>query len=222
MKNRPLALGQDPNLNSLTISLSCSNLSTSNFCLSSPIEAWELPKTIRDLDVMSTAEGSEVSDGSGDVLNLPQLKRSGRAHRGVLTRRATRIQQDGGLFDAFKQLWSSSSIVAKSWVIGLLDYTTHPSRRRRRPRSRYGGCCRCVHGRRKNSEVVSGEDQWFASSEDKQRKASQTNFSFSQWWTRGGPLSGTKLHQWLTAKLTLVTLRSYHTSSCHWKVMQLI
>ena len=45
---------------------------------------------------MSTADGSGGSDGSGGEMKLPQLKRSRRAHRGVFTRRATAIRQDGG------------------------------------------------------------------------------------------------------------------------------
>ena len=49
--------------------------------MSSPAVAWEIPRIIRDLDKMSTAEGSGGSDGSGGVLKLPQLKRSRGVHR---------------------------------------------------------------------------------------------------------------------------------------------
>ena len=45
---------------------------------------------------MSTADGSGDSDSPGGVLKLPQLKRLRRAHRGVLTRQVTTIQQAGG------------------------------------------------------------------------------------------------------------------------------
>ena len=55
-----------------------------------------LPRNIGDLDVMSTADGSGDSDGSGAEMKLPQLKRSRGAHRGVFTTRATEIRQAGG------------------------------------------------------------------------------------------------------------------------------
>ena len=49
---------------------------------------------------MSTADGPGSADDSGGVLKLPQLKRSRRDHRGVLTRRASAIRHaDGALKD---------------------------------------------------------------------------------------------------------------------------
>ena len=45
---------------------------------------------------MSTADGSGGSDGSAGEMKLRQLKRSGGAHCGVFTRRATAFRQAGG------------------------------------------------------------------------------------------------------------------------------
>ena len=67
--------------------------------MSSPAVAWELPRSIGDLDVMSTAHGSRGSDGSGGEMKLPQLKRSRGSHRGVFTRRATAIPQAVGALE---------------------------------------------------------------------------------------------------------------------------
>ena len=43
--------------------------------------------------MIAKVEGSGASDGSGCVLNMLQLKRSRRAHRGALTRLTAAIQQ---------------------------------------------------------------------------------------------------------------------------------
>ena len=48
---------------------------------------------------MSTADAPGGSDSSGGVQKLAQLKRSRGAHRGVLTRRVTAIQQAGGALE---------------------------------------------------------------------------------------------------------------------------
>ena len=49
--------------------------------------------------MISTADGSGGSDGSGGEMKLPHLKRSRGAHRGVFTRRAAAIPQAGGPLD---------------------------------------------------------------------------------------------------------------------------
>ena len=92
-------LRQDPNLKRLNSIFEFLQPSSSNSLLSSPVVAWELPRNIGDLEVMSTADGLGGSDGSGGAMKLPQLKRSRGAHRGVLTRRATAIWQASGALE---------------------------------------------------------------------------------------------------------------------------
>ena len=85
-----------PKCNSLNSIFEFLQSSSFNYFLRSPVVAWELRRNIGDLDVMSTADVSGGSDGSGGEMKLLQLKRSGGADRRVLTRRASAIRQAGG------------------------------------------------------------------------------------------------------------------------------
>ena len=177
---------------------------------------------------MSTADSSGESDSSDGEMKLPQLKQSRGAYRGVLTRRATAIRQDvGALEDVHATL---EFLIDHRKLLTELDSQIQQL---------IEDDDELVVDVEEAADVFMAAETEVKLCQDKMKELQPSNpssaaapsdgslttklpkpFLHSVVNTRSGFPSGTNSQHWLTAKLTWPKLRSYRTSSCHWRVMQ--
>ena len=178
---------------------------------------------------MPTAEGSGGSDGYGGEMKLPQLERSRGIHRGVFTRRATAIRQAGGSLEDVQALLEflinrrRMLTELDSQIQLLIEDDDELVADLEEAADVFMTAERAVkwcQGKIKEMQPPSASGAVAPSSGSLTTKLAMLNLH-SAVNTHSGSLSGTNSQHWLTVKLTWPLLKSYHTSSCHRRVMQL-